>query len=443
MEKEDKQPKNWFRLDNAGKIYPSLVSFRNTTLFRISALLDKPVHAPLMQDAIDLLAPRFPYYHVHLQRGAFWYYFVPGEHRLKLEKDSRYPCMKMPIRQRTRFPFRVRAFRNQVAVEFSHILTDGTGAMIYFQTLLIEYLKLRENFDKRFPEQVIAPEDPIDPEEEEDAFQRYFVKGLPEPPHESPAYKLTHDLEPKGIYHITTGLVDLAPLKAEAKKVDMTITGFLTALLMECYQEEIYSLPEKKRKRKAAPIRICIPVNLRRYFPSKSMRNFFLSMNPWIDPRLGHYSFEEICLRVKHFLASEFTHKALSQQITRNMMGEKRLAIRLIPSWIKDLLIPFLYRHFGESSYSSVLSNLGQIPFPEQLRPYVKRIDFIPNPPEGTTRVKLGIVSFGDKVSITFGRVSSSAILERSFFRKLRKRGIPIWIDSNIWSDEENTPRRK
>lgn len=436
MNESNIQNTGWARLDNAGKLYPSLVSSRNTTLFRISAQLDKAIHAPFMQEAINRLAPRFPYYHVHLQRGAFWYYFIPSEHPLKLEKDSRYPCMKMTIRQRTRMPFRVRAFKNQVAVEFSHIVTDGTGALIYFQSLLAEYLQLREGLKGPF-NLIIQKGDPIHPEEREDAFQRYFQEGLPKPPHESPAFKLLDKMDPKGIYHVTTGILELGPLKKAASDVDLSVTGFLTALLMETFQEILFALPEKKQKRKAAPIRICIPINLRRYFPSRTMRNFFLSMNPWIDPRLGRYSFEEICTQVRHYFALEFNHKALNQQITRNMMGEKRIFVRLIPSWIKDLLIPAIYRHFGESAYSTVLSNLGQIPFPPEFEPFIKRIDFVPNPPEGNTRVKLGVISYKDKVSITLGRNSSSAMVEREFFRSLRKRGLHIYIDSNIWPEKE------
>ena len=427
--------RNWAPLDNAGKLYPSLVSSRNTTLFRISALLDKPVHAEILQRSIERMSRRFPYFQVHLQRGAFWYFFVPSEHPTILERDSRYPCTKMPIRQSTRLPFRIRAFKNRFTVEFSHILTDGTGGLVYFQALLTDYLKLREGLpDKQ--KGVINFQDPIMREESEDAFQRYHRTGLPLPARESRAYKIQDRLEPKGVYHIITGSFSLEDLKKASSRYGVTLTEFLTALLMEVYQDQLYSLPERKRRRKAAPIRICVPVNLRRFFPSRTMRNFFLSLNPVIDPRLGRHSFEEICGQVKHFMALNLNTRTLEQQISRNLQGEKRWFIRILPCWLKDRIIPGLYRRFGESAYSTVLSNLGQIRFPDDAAPHIRQVEFIPNPPEGTTRLKMGVITYGDRMTVSFGRISRSSFVEREFFRKLRKRGIIPYIDSNIWKED-------
>ena len=428
--------RSWARLDNAGKIYPSLVSSRNTTLFRLSVLLDKPVHVAILQDALDRIMPRFPYYQVHLQRGAFWYYFIPSEHRVKVERDSRYPCTKMPIRQRTRFPFRVRAFRNQIALECSHILTDGTGAALFFQAILAEYLKQRAGWSGSL-EGLINRDDPIHPEESEDAFPRYFQKDLPQPARDGAAFKIRNDLTPKGIYQVTTGRVSVSELKQASKKLGLTMTGFLTALLIEVFQDALFGLPEKERKRRAAPIRICIPVNLRRFFPSRTMRNFFLSLYPGIDPRLGRHSFEEISQQVEHYLAMNLNKRVLGQQITRNIQGEKQPFVRLLPCWIKDRITPLLYRWLGESAYTTVLSNMGAISFPKEMMAHIKRYDFIPNPPESTTLVKVGIVSYGDEMSISFGRISRSSLVEREFFRKLRKLGIAVKIDSNTWRDEE------
>lgn len=60
----------------------------------------------------------------------------------------------------------------------------------------------------------------------------------------------------------------------------MSITIFLTAILLCAIHEEI---PKNRQKR---PITLMIPVNLRNYFPSQSMGNFF----GWIE--VG-YKFEE------------------------------------------------------------------------------------------------------------------------------------------------------
>jgi hypothetical protein len=66
------------------------------------------------------------------------------------------------------------------------------------------------------------------------------------------------------------------------------------------------------------------------------------------------------------------------------------------------------------------------------VEPHVKNILFTPNPPSGNVSVKVGIAGYGGRINITFGRIIETSRLEREFFRKLRKRGIPVKIESNI-----------
>lgn len=45
----------------------------------------------------------------------------------------------------------------------------------------------------------------------------------------------------------------------------------------------------KGRCKKKKPVKICIPVNLRAFYPSKTFRNFVLYANPG-DPAYGNYT---------------------------------------------------------------------------------------------------------------------------------------------------------
>ena len=65
-------------------------------------------------------------------------------------------------------------------------------------------------------------------------------------------------------------IIDLEQLKAESKKYNATITQYLAAVLMYAIYTENYLKNNGKK-----PIKICIPVNLKKYFPSKTMSNFF------------------------------------------------------------------------------------------------------------------------------------------------------------------------
>jgi NRPS condensation-like uncharacterized protein len=421
----------WYKLDNAGKLYPALLNERETTLFRLTACLDSPVNVTCLNRALSNIMKRFPYYNVNLKRGVFWYYFDESPRLPRVEQDSRFPCMKMTIRRRTRYPFRVRAWRNRVSVEFSHILTDGTGALIFLKALLGEYVSLQDQIRsplEGIPYKGRAPH----PEESEDAFVRYLDKSIPQPRKEQKAFQFPGSGEARGVYWITTGTVPFDALNREAKARSVTITEFLTAVLMEVFQDYLFSLPEKQRRRVAAPIAILIPVNLRRIFPSRTMRNFFLSVTPYIDPRLGRYSFEEICDKVMHYMRFDMDRKFLSQQISRNVKGEMNLAARLLPIFLKDCIMPFIYHTFGKSTYTTTLSNVGNITLPPEVGHHVRNLLFLPNPPAGKTKVKLGICGYDGRINITFGRVTHSSLVEREFFRKLRRMGIPVRVESNI-----------
>jgi hypothetical protein len=139
----NKEYKNyWFPLDNLAKILPSNISSRLTTLFRVTAIMTSPVKLTFLQNAFTHLMKRCPYYKVELKAGFFWYYFQSNPAIPKIMSDSKYPCMKMPFKKNGVLPLRVKAFKNRISVEFSHILTDGIGALSFLKALVAEYLRL-------------------------------------------------------------------------------------------------------------------------------------------------------------------------------------------------------------------------------------------------------------------------------------------------------------
>ena len=42
------------------------------------------------------------------------------------------------------------------------------------------------------------------------------------------------------------------------------------------------------------PVKVCVPINLRKFYPTHTLRNFASYVNPGIEPRYGEYSFDEI-----------------------------------------------------------------------------------------------------------------------------------------------------
>ena len=419
----------WYRLDNAGKLYPAISGARRTTVFRISADLTSIIHAGRLQEALTNLMPRFPYFSVHLKRGVFWYSLDSSQHAIQVERDSRYPCMNFPIHRRGIFPFRIRCWKNRIAVEFSHVLSDGTGALVFLKSLLAEYIHL-EGVIRKDCGNLPVPGEMILKGEDEDAFRHFGNPKLPSPPRLDSAFRLPLSLERQGFYKITTGIIPADILKKRALDYGVSITDFLIAVMLDSYQSLLLDMPSGLRKKVIAPVRLNVPVNLRRFWPSPTLRNFFISVDPEIDPRLGEWDFEDIILSTKLYMQYETDRHRLAGRVARNIRGEMNPAARMMPLPIKNIVLPTLYSSFAEKYYTSGLSNLGKVDMPAHLSPYIKRFDFIPPPARGE-KIKASVIGWNNKIHLTFGRLVRPAISELYIFRRLIELGIPVKVESN------------
>ncbi len=246
----------------------------------------------------------------------------------------------------------------------------------------------------------------------------------------SRAFHLPYKLEPKGVYHITTGIMPVEQVLSRSKELNVTLTEYLAAIYLEALQDILFNLPEKKQKQLMKPIRLQVPVNLRRFFPSKTMRNFSLYVTPSIDPRLGKFSFEEILKKVYHYMRVEVSDRYISQIIARNVRGELHPLIRVTPLFIKRLFGKVIYNGRGEFLYSGVITNLGKVTLPEPLNSEVEEIQILPAP-SPVTKTGCAINSYDDKLFINFGRTIKEPQVEKLFFRKLVKEGIIVKIETN------------
>ncbi len=421
--------REWYPLDNAATLFPSVASSRITTLFRISATLDRPVRVSALEAALANLMPRFPYYLVHLRAGAFWYYLARKEGTPPFVADSRWPCMSTSHRLRGVYLFRVRAFGRRVAVEFSHIITDGTGALTFLRALLAEYFALL-GVAAEGSGDLFRKGDPPAPEESEDAYRRYFSRGIPSPEPRRRAFRLPYRLLPIGVYRIVTGIVSVKEITRLAKERGVTVTVLLAAILAHALHDLYLELPESKRRRAMKDIRIEIPVNLRRIYETRTMRNFSLFVAPGIDMRLGAYSLDDIVKLFHHFMEVSVDGRFINQQIARNIRGQLNPFLRVVPLFVKNLVFPSLYFWKGEGLVSSVLTNLGVVTMPEPLCRRIERFEFIPAPSKWN-KTGCAVVSYGESAYISFGRMINETEVERRFFTTLVKLGIRVRIESN------------
>ena len=426
MENE-RTPLRWVRLDNAAKIYPAARRKNWSNLFRQSVTLREKVDTAVLKSALDVTVKRFPTIAARLRRGMFWYYLQQVEKAPELSPEYSYPLVFMDRQEMRRCAFRVIAYENRIAVEFFHSLTDGTGAMIFLKSLTAEYLA--QKFGIRVPAQMGVLDRNEAPKEEEleDSFPKFAGK-IPAGRRDTNAWKMKGEPQPGGALNLTCFCLQVSQLRELAKRQGVTVTVFLSAVMMRALMDLQREKVPSFRKRKG--IKLLIPVNLRQLYPSKTLRNFAMYTIPEIDPRLGEYTFGEICDVIRHKMGAELTPKFMSRVIATNVNDEKNPLVRLIPLPLKNLVMKAIFDTVGERKSCLTLSNLGLVQVPEEMKPYIRRFDFILGV-QAAAPYNCGVVSYGDTVYVNFIRNIRSAELERHFHRILRDMGVEVTVETN------------
>lgn len=422
---ETKQITNnfWLKLDNAAKIYPAIISQELTSVIRISVQLHERIKAKPFRDAVNAIEDRFPYYKVLLKKGAFWYYLEYQNLPVPIKVDTGVPCRKF---NRKELMFRILVKENRINVEFSHIITDGTGALEFLKTLMFTYF---EKCGIRLQEKNFLHLDGTCSEEEyEDAFQKYFLRTTTPHVNIPNAFHLPFALNPRPRFSILIGILSLNLIISKAKEYEVSLTEYLIAVYIFAVQEVYYEQPPEVKRRSNKMARIEVPVNLRQLFPSKTMRNFSLYVLPEIELSWGRYTFEELIKVVHYQMQLKLDIKQINNIISRNVGGEKNPFVRAIPLGLKTFFLSKLYLQ-GTSKYSGVLTNLGKIDFSPEINKLIKRIVFIPPPPSKLIKVNCGVTGFGNELVCSFGNITVSRELEKFFFSFLIKQGIPVKIE--------------
>lgn len=427
--------RSWYRLDTSAKIYPALESPENTNIFRFSMTLREDVDEALLLEAMQAIRPRFPYFHVHLRTGFFWHYLERNDNPLFLWPETPYPCERLYPVYNNGFLYRVRVYRKRIAVEFSHILTDGSGGIEFLKTLVAQYLLMKGELSA-FPAGIINPVDAADPREYEDAFMRVLeiekdrISEIPKQRtlfQPDPVFKMRGKLLPLGAFRIITGIASVEDLKKIAKKFGLTITELLAALYTEALLH--IQFRQQRNPRKYRPVGMEIPVNMRTLYPMPAMGNFSLFVVPRFEPRMIT-EFSDIGDILKNYMKQHICKEhLLSMSIDNCALGENPF-IRHTPVFIKDQVIRYLSQTQGHAQFSGTISNLGAMQLPPEMEALVEDMNFMLGPP-AQTLTACAVLGYKGEIRINFGRVAKDTPVERHVFRRLVELGAAVRLTSN------------
>lgn len=427
--KDRRESKKWMRLDNAAKIYPAAKKRNWTALFRISAELTEEIDPVVLEEAQRSVVARFPGFAQKLRRGMFWYYLEQNDGAPDIQKDVGNPCVRMDLRENKRFMFRVRYYKKRIAVEIFHVLSDGTGGLCFLKTLVAEYLRIKYGAEIPRGNGILDCSETPKKEELEDAYLKY-AKNVSRSRSEDSAFYIKGTDEAFDVVHITTGIIPINEVLKKAKEKGVTLTEYLTAVMLFSLakmQKEANAMAHRKDTK---PLKVCVPINLRQFYPSETLRNFAIYVNPGIDTKYGEYTFDEILKHVHCYMGMEVTEKMLNAKIAANVKTEKNRILRIVPLFVKNIAMKITFNMVGDRQTSTSISNLGRIELPEEMERYVTRMDFILGP-YSRNKVVLATASYKGHLYANFTRTIREATLEREFFRMLVKEGVPVKIESN------------
>ena len=417
----------WMRLDNAAKIYPAAKRRNWNNFFRLSATLTEPVDTAVLRSALDVTARRFPSMAVRLRRGVFWYYLeqIPQAPAIQPEKSC--PLAHAPFDQVRRCALRVLVYHDRIAVEFFHAITDGTGGTIFLKTLLAEYLCQKYGITVPAEDGVLGRLEEPDEEELEDSFLRYAgdVKASRK---EATAYHLSGTPEPDGFKNLVTLMVPADALRSCAREYGVTVTELLAAAMMQAI-DRLQAEKEPRRSHRK-PVKVLIPVNLRNLFPTRTLRNFASYITPEIDPRMGDFTFREICAAVHHRMGLENNPHTMQAKFAANVASERSPVLRVMPLFVKNLAMKLVFDAVGERKSCLCLSNLGNVRLPEAMAPYVRRMDFIIGV-QAAAPHGCAVVSWNGTAYINCIRNIREPELELHFYQVLHELGLPVKAESN------------
>ncbi len=413
----------WIKLDNAGKIFPGQNTRRWSNVFRLGVELKEEIDPEILKEALKITLERIPSLKVRMKKGFFWNYFEINDMECPVNPDIKNHCYRINFKENNGFLFRIYYHHNRICIDFYHSLCDGYGGAVFISTLAGHYLRLKGCSVSHNKFVLDVNEKPKD-EELEDAYLRYSSSKAKYVSDETRVYHKRGTKLPLHLCNYTVCTMSLEKLRSLSKSYGVTITELFAAILLDIHYRK--QLSEGKTNKEVS---VQIPVNLRKAFPSNTLRNFVLCLMVKINPEMGKYTFEEILKTVSHQLKLVNDAKALDSLMTRNVNIEKK-AVKYVPLVLKNFFVGLGFRVNAEFSTSVLISNLGVITLPEDMEEYVERFFFFTG--SGLVNgARCGVVTFGDKVVFTFSNRYKEDDVEKEFFRRLGELGIPVTVTTN------------
>ena len=422
MSKNEKK-KSWRKLDNSAKIFPLSESNKYSTVFRYSVILKEEVDKAVLEKAVVKALTRYKEFKVKMTRGIFWYYLEENKKKPIIQEEIYYPCKRIKPIYNNDYLFSVTYFERKINIEIFHSLTDGNGGLIFFREIIYNYLEMKhtELVDK---EERKARKVKID---SEDSYMANFDKKAKKSKGNKRAYILRGKELKFNQVSVNHLLINNDDIKKECTKYDVSTTQYLTSVLIwSIYNANVLKYKSLFKNKK--PINVCIPVNLKKYYKSKTMSNFFsyISVNAEMNICI---SFEDIVKFVKTEFESKLKKEEIVKTMSDNIKVGSNIFISSIPLSLKKVIIRSIYTEIQKFS-SITYSNIGKVGIIGKYQDYIDYFLFL-IAPEHIEKIKCSSCTYVDKVIFTFTSVLNDNSIEKYFYNFLQSQNVNLQVESN------------
>jgi NRPS condensation-like uncharacterized protein len=418
-----KKKRYWFKIDNAGKVFPSISSIERSNTFRLSASLYQPVDPKILEQAVNMMLPRFESFAIQMKNGIFWQYFSENHKTFKVEKEPATIAKYAHPKKRQGFLFQVYYFDTRITLETFHALTDGTGALQFLQSIVYQYLILLGH-DIETEGLILGTTSPKS-KENEDSFIANYDKNAVKQPKEIQAFHLSGEKFDDQFSLLFSINMKLDALKTVIKsRFQATITQYFSSIVIYAIMRENAAFYIQKK-----PLKLFIPINLRPYFDSITLRNFSLYLKNVFDPSDYQMTFEEVIEKVKEQFKPQLTKEALSSRISQYVTLEKHIILRIMPFFLKQFAFKIGYDILGSKVNTASFSNLGVVTLPKDMIPHVSSMNFI----IGGFGLGMSALTYNNQTIFNFTTRFKDTTVMKVMTELLHLHGIDFFVVSNYY----------
>ena len=433
MSKKFPKITKWFRLDRSADIYPMSITRTAQSNYIVSAELVDNIDEEVLEKAVDKALNRFPAFRVQLRRGVFRYYLEKNNSTPKIWNDNGVEFEPIDFLKNKRFLFRIKVYKNVMSMDFFHGLADATGAVEFLKTILYTYYEmLGENVGEHVD--VKNAEEKADKSEYADDVHKYFKKfKLNDPVVKRMIGKNCYGIKDKKFkspgYALTQVKMDAKSVLDVARLHDLTVTELLAGIIL-LGVNNVFDNPKNKT------LVAMIPVDLRKHFDSNTMQNFTTMVRCKIEPSKVNPDIISYSNAIKKELRAAIKDKdALQAQLSLSALLSKNPLVKILPLFVKNLFVKLPKFFAVGTKQTMIVTNIGLKKAPPMLYEKVEKVSVHPNV-SNKVPINVGIISFGNTLTINFTRKLVYPKLELAVVDMLKELGIETYVYANARAEK-------